>query len=678
MGIVKESMLRREKTAAMRIDVNNAEAYGMSGSSGTIRMCGNAASVRALLLAMLAALLLVFTQAVRVNAEWTTAADGVSVMYTTSDGYLTGLVTIGEARYYFDENGIMQTGFVTVDGYLYYFGEDGTMQYGWITVDGEKYYARKSNGVLYVSEWYGKYYFQSDASLATSTWVGNKWVNSKGKFTGKTRSGFVTVNGNTYYYKSSSSSYSTGWFKVSGKYYYADSDGVVQKSTWVGKKYVNSKGVMVTGMQTIGGNTYIFRSKSGTRYANRWVKYKKKYYYCGSGGVVQKSTWIDDTYYVNAKGVRVTGWKTIDGSRYYFSSKGVKQTGVKKLSGKYYYFDSNGALVTSGWASADYYAGSDGVLVTGLQEIDGEIYYFSTSTCKKITGQLKTVGSDTYYFRSSNGCAIRSTRMSMSGGTKWYYFDSDGKMVKNQRVGQYYYGSDGLQTAVYTTGWVTTSTATYYYDSNYNVLTGLQTIDGYTYYFDSTGAMQTGIQTIGSYKYYFYSDGKMATSTTITVGSVQYTISSSGVITAETSISVSGSTMGTQIVNYALQFVGNPYVYGGTSLTDGADCSGYTYSVFAYFGIKLLRTADEQMDGPSSTQIAAGYTAGTEVAVDVNTLQPGDLLFYGTTSYASHVGIYIGNGQIVHASNSQAYPAGGIKISNYDYRTPVKAMRYWS
>ena len=59
-------------------------------------------------------------------------------------------------------------------------------------------------------------------------------------------------------------------------------------------------------------------------------------------------------------------------------------------------------------------------------------------------------------------------------------------------------------------------------------------------------------------------------------------------------------------------------------------------------------------------------------------LQPGDLLFYGSGNYASHVAIYMGNGQIVHASNSQPYPKGGIKISNYNYQTPIKAVRYWS
>ncbi len=122
----------------------------------------------------------------------------------------------------------------------------------------------------------------------------------------------------------------------------------------------------------------------------------------------------------------------------------------------------------------------------------------------------------------------------------------------------------------------------------------------------------------------------------------------------------STSDLGQQIANFAVQFVGNPYVYGGTSLTDGADCSGFTLSVFASFGIGLARTAADQSCG------------GT--AVDISSIQAGDLLFYSNGSGISHVAIYIGGGQIVHASTE----ATGIRISNYDYSTPVCARRYWS
>ena len=116
----------------------------------------------------------------------------------------------------------------------------------------------------------------------------------------------------------------------------------------------------------------------------------------------------------------------------------------------------------------------------------------------------------------------------------------------------------------------------------------------------------------------------------------------------------SSSTSGQAVADYAVQFIGNPYVYGGTSLTDGADCSGFVQSVYAHFGYSLSRTAASQ--------------AGDGTTVSLDSLQPGDLIFYH--GYG-HVGIYIGGGQIVHASN----PSSGIKISSYDYSSIDKAVR---
>ena len=122
---------------------------------------------------------------------------------------------------------------------------------------------------------------------------------------------------------------------------------------------------------------------------------------------------------------------------------------------------------------------------------------------------------------------------------------------------------------------------------------------------------------------------------------------------------VSDSSLGQQIADYAVQFVGNPYVYGGTSLTNGTDCSGFTQSVMANFGIYLARTAADQSYGGTS--------------VSLSDLLPGDLLFYSEGSGISHVALYIGGGQIVHAATESQ----GIIISSAYYSTPVCAARYW-
>lgn len=114
----------------------------------------------------------------------------------------------------------------------------------------------------------------------------------------------------------------------------------------------------------------------------------------------------------------------------------------------------------------------------------------------------------------------------------------------------------------------------------------------------------------------------------------------------------------TAIVAYAKQFLGNPYVYGGTSLTNGTDCSGFTQGVYAHFGITTGRTSRDQ---------AAN---GREIAV--SSAQPGDLLFYASGNYINHVAMYIGDGKVIHAST----PTTGITIAPYDYRTPYKAVTF--
>lgn len=131
---------------------------------------------------------------------------------------------------------------------------------------------------------------------------------------------------------------------------------------------------------------------------------------------------------------------------------------------------------------------------------------------------------------------------------------------------------------------------------------------------------------------------------------------------ASVSVSSSGSSAtGSRIASYAQQFIGNPYRYGGNSLTRGIDCSGFTQQIMAKFGYSISRTSSSQ--------------AGDGRAVSTSNLRAGDLVFYGDGGSINHVALYIGGGQVVHASNSAPYPRGGIKISNVNYRTPICARR---
>ncbi len=129
---------------------------------------------------------------------------------------------------------------------------------------------------------------------------------------------------------------------------------------------------------------------------------------------------------------------------------------------------------------------------------------------------------------------------------------------------------------------------------------------------------------------------------------------SAGGKSSGSSASVSGgSSTGSAVASYALQFVGNPYVYGGSSLTNGTDCSGFVMSVYAHFGVGLPHS--------SGAQRGCGYDVG-----GLGNAQPGDIV-----CYSGHVGIYIGGGQIVHASTA----ATGIKVSNAGYRQVLSVRR---
>ena len=159
-----------------------------------------------------------------------------------------------------------------------------------------------------------------------------------------------------------------------------------------------------------------------------------------------------------------------------------------------------------------------------------------------------------------------------------------------------------------------------------------------------TEAQQEGKEEAEAFTYAVSRKSEEAQMTQEVQGNVQQT--------ETTEVSAQPASNGQVIVDYACQFIGNPYVWGGTSLTDGADCSGFVQSVFAHFGISLPRTTYDQIN------------AGVEVSYDQ--AMPGDLICYD-----GHIGIYIGNGQIVNAQN----PEQGIGISPATYTTILSLRR---
>ena len=130
----------------------------------------------------------------------------------------------------------------------------------------------------------------------------------------------------------------------------------------------------------------------------------------------------------------------------------------------------------------------------------------------------------------------------------------------------------------------------------------------------------------------------------------------------QAALSTDSAKLRQEVASYALNFVGNPYKWGGTSLTKGADCSGFVQSIYKHFGYTLPRVSKDQSK-------SAGYC---NVKPDLEHLLPGDLIFYtNSKGVVDHVALYIGNGQIVHAASKKS----GIKVSSYKTRTPYKARR---
>ena len=248
------------------------------------------------------------------------------------------------------------------------------------------------------------------------------------------------------------------------------------------------------------------------------------------------------------------------------------------------------------------------------------------------TGWVKD--SSTWYYLGTNG-AMKTGWVKVSG--KWYCLDNSGAMktgwVKNKGL-WYYMASDGHMM----TGWVKDNNNLYYLTAAGAMKTGWLKTGGKTYYLTGSGAAQTGWLTLSGKKYYFDNNGVLDESKT----------QDADAGTAENTKTDTVKTKGEMVAAYALQFVGNPYVYGGCSLTKGTDCSGFVMLVYRNFGVSLPHYD------------AAIRTKGKSVA-SLAEAKAGDII-----CYYGHVAIYLGDGRIVHASNSR----DGIKISERaDYRT---------
>ena len=216
------------------------------------------------------------------------------------------------------------------------------------------------------------------ASKPQPTQTADNTQNVRGK------NGFITKNGNTYYYKNNKKM--KGFQKIDGRTYYFDKKGImltefqkINKKTY----YFNKKGIMLTGLRKINKKTYYFNKKGVMQTGFQTIKKHK--------------------YYFNTKGVMLTGFRTIKKKKYYFADSGIMQTGLKKIGTKTYYFNKKGIMQTGFQKvnSKKYYFNTEGVMLKGLRKINKKYYYFNTKGVMQ-TGfvEIKNI---TYYFDKKTG-----------------------------------------------------------------------------------------------------------------------------------------------------------------------------------------------------------------------------------------------------------------------------------
>lgn len=614
---------------------------------------------KAALLLALVMLLSVVTPAMNAEAAW--KANSVGKWYTTKDsvGYARGWKKIGKYTYCFNQKGYAQTGWQ-------YISQRKSKKKAWHFFD--------VKGRLVTRKWVDGYYLTNKGTIAVNTVVDgirldeegnivtegmedssnpaapsvkrNIWMQEDGgvvyyNYRGEKAKGWLRIKDRTYYLDPETGLRQTGLVKVDDDYYFFNPKSGLQQKGWV--KYQKKR--------------YYFDEQTGAA-VQGWYKSANKWYYFGEDGERISNQWIlNNKYYMGANGAAATGFTNIAGRYYYFDQAScMKQKGWKLIDGKWYYFRKNGMMVADKWVKG-YYLLEDGAMAQRTWVKDKFVNKKGRVTKTRPTGWF-TSKKKTYYL-DENYDEVTGWQIIED---KTYFFNTEGIMQKNCWVDDFYVGEDGLR---YENKFLTIKSGTYYFMENGMKATGLLDIEDKTYLFDSLGVMQTGWQTIGGALFYFNpEDGVKVVDECIEIDGAYYEFSESGIAKF---MGDSDSAKGAAIASYAKKFVGNPYKWGGTSLTNGADCSGFTLAVMAHFGIKIPRVAADQATGKSQW----GGPFAKAVRVTQSQLKPGDLVFY--YSPISHVALYIGNGEVVHASN----PSTGIKISKYNYAKPVAYVRYW-
>ncbi len=520
---------------------------------------------------------------------------------------VTGLITIDEGLYYFDENGYMQTGRKTIDGKFYYFDEvtgkaitgikvvttsSGTevayyyngsegASTGLFTVDGNLYYADESTGYLAtgrksVDGVY--YYFDPDTYKAIYGIV----LDSSSIYyfaESGTSAGFASYGGVTYYVSS------TG--KASLNAIYTNSDGIRCYFGENGEQefglipFTNSSGTVVTRYFTstsdaVASDDLLEAIEAAKAAGDGWAEVEGLTYYVSDGEFLTGLQSIDGAsyYFSSLSGAMLTGLRTIDGTQYYFDPEtGKMATGWTTVEGKKFYFDPETGAMCTGFTvigSSTYYLYNGGGYATTSISVNGTSYSFDADGAMLYEDELS-------YYDASTGEKLSNTWYEVDGSL--YYLDADGcKVTGMVNIDGETYIFD--ESGVLCTGWYSDSDGSVYYCTESGLLRGFQTIDDLTYYFNTAdGVMLTGLRIIDAQKYYFAASGELATGWIEENGYVYY-FDSDGLATGLKEIDGNNY----YFLGNGVMMTGWVYLYnddgeGGMCLflEDGSQATGLTY-----------------------------------------------------------------------------------------------------
>lgn len=395
-----------------------------------------------------------------------------------------GMQIIGNDRYYFNtDKGYMMSGIYTIGGAVYCFGDNGKAVTGWYTTEnGDRYYFSENDNKAYTGVHIidgKKYYFDTNGKSKTGLIKDADgqyhYITNEGQ-----ESGFIEINGNTY--------------------------------------YVDKQGSVLTGLQTIGNDLYYF-SKYGVMQTGAATIDDKRFFFDpdtgkAAVGFVERENGYT-YYYDSANGVK-TGFVTVNGKLYRLGTSGNKLYGKQLVDGSYYFFDPQTGAAVSGWVESftstgdvyrSYYSPTDNKAVVGLKQIDGAYYYFSSSG-NAVSGSYKVDGVSMYFDPNTQklytGPVSINGKIYYSNGLKGLKQDSSQKVPANAlswgTIGgaKCYYGINGKPI----TGLQIIDKKLYMFDTDGKLLTGLISYRGITRYYTDKGAL-TGLQTIGGGSYYF-------------------------------------------------------------------------------------------------------------------------------------------------------------------------------